>query len=334
MSNLPSGLDWADGQGSNLGTQTVAGQIVVQSANGATTVDNIQLEELPDAEIEIAEQATLTKNFRTNYNDAITRLAGLPRGTVQTDSNGNLTKVLSVKTQRQPGGWTKLTVIAESLSFDTPPDEFSIEPVELGVDILKHPRYFYNMQPSNFIPGGLNGLGVADTAQEQEVKQAIVRAIQTFRDSPTVPILPNLYNLMTGVVQDGILAGFSKQNFQYLVPNPNYNPAYTATNTSQKPSATPPAAATADGQPNAPMFIKSFSGTSSASVNLALAAGQEVLSKLWRQEDTPYLVGLRLRWKQIYWVNQRLNLGGYVENPYFISGSPYPTSTPELPDYF
>ncbi|WP_155459429.1 hypothetical protein, partial [Streptococcus pneumoniae] len=59
------------------------------------------------------------------------------------DSYGFLYKVLSARAQRSKGEQGTLTLVLEAASFDSPPDEFNIVPVELGLNIIKHPRYFH-----------------------------------------------------------------------------------------------------------------------------------------------------------------------------------------------
>jgi hypothetical protein len=62
-------------------------------------------------------------------------------------------------------------------------------------------------------------------------------------------------------------------------------------------------------------------------IAIAVAATKEIISKLWRQEDTPYLTGFQIIWKQYFFRPVFLNPGGYIENPvgivpdFFISPS-------------
>ncbi|HEV2208721.1 MAG TPA: hypothetical protein VG167_08085 [Verrucomicrobiae bacterium] len=146
----PSGLDWANGLGGLIGTPINPSQIIAMDMTGLIDIESKTPEELPDSpEIERAEQATLTHRFSLPWGVALQKLIEYGRGTLLQDSSGNVTKVLSCKVQRQPGGLAILIVVSEGLSFDTPPDKFSIVPVELGLNILKHPRYFFALQGAN-----------------------------------------------------------------------------------------------------------------------------------------------------------------------------------------
>ncbi len=73
----------------------------------------------------------------------------------------------------------------------------------------------------------------------------------------------------------------------------------------------------------------------SAAVAYAKAAGQEIVQKLWLQEDTPYVIGWQITWTQWFYLPQPLNPGGYKESPVPVqSGDATPLANPELPPYF
>lgn len=165
----PNGFDRADGIDSNRGTFTPSNAIRVRSANGATDVANIQLEEDVDSPtIERGEQATITHRFKMSWNEAKTQITFLGKGTLLADAENNITKVLSTMIQYQRGGYAIMTVVAESVSFDSPPDQFQIIPVELGVNITKHPRYFY----------AFLGAGAGSVTEQQN--QMVIRLLQDY----------------------------------------------------------------------------------------------------------------------------------------------------------
>ncbi len=161
-----------------MGTPTPAGAVLLQSRDQATgeIVNLGSQEEEPDSPVlERAEQATLTKRFRVaSWEDGMTFISGLGRGTVETDSFGNVFKILSSKLSHTRGGITYIDKVCESVSFDSPPDEFEIIPVELGVNILKHPRYFYAML----------GAGIGSATELKN--QVLIRELQNYFDDATV----------------------------------------------------------------------------------------------------------------------------------------------------
>lgn len=170
---LPNGLNWADGLEGRLGTATPAAVIKVQSGNGATDVEDISIEELDDSpEIERAEQATITHRFTMAWNEALTRLQFLGRGTLLEDDYGNITKILSATVKRQKPNTALLTIVAEGVNFDSPPDEFQITPVELNINIIKHPRYFYAF------------LGDGQGSDTEKVNQMVIRFLQDYMENP------------------------------------------------------------------------------------------------------------------------------------------------------
>jgi hypothetical protein len=64
-----------------------------------------------------------------------------------------------------------MTVVMEAKTFDSPPDEFSITPVELGINIIKHPRYFY----------AFLGDGYGSTTEAQN--QMVIRLLQDYMEN-------------------------------------------------------------------------------------------------------------------------------------------------------
>lgn len=163
--DLPTGFDRADGGGGRLGTPTPGDAVLVQSTEGTT----IPLEESPSSPtIERAEQATFSKEFTMSWEDGLTRIAATSRGNIETDTYNQKFLVLSASLQHQKGGTAVLRKVLESKSFDSPPDEFEIVPVELGLSIIKHPRYFYAFLGS--------GYGESD----ELVNQCVIRLLQDY----------------------------------------------------------------------------------------------------------------------------------------------------------
>jgi hypothetical protein len=106
--------------------------------------DLVTWEEDPDSpQIEFAEQGTIRHSFKTDYQTALGFALNNKRGTILTDSNNNVSRVLSCSLNYLKGDMCQVVVVAESLmTVDLPPQEFSIEPIEFNPSIEKHPRYF------------------------------------------------------------------------------------------------------------------------------------------------------------------------------------------------
>lgn len=318
LDNLPQGVDRADGLGGRLGTATI--NLSVSTPDGGDTIDFIPINEAPDSPtIERAEQATCTHKYTLSYNEGINRLNIYGRGTLVRDSFYNYWRVLSTSLQRVRGDSALLTVTVESVSFDNPPDEFQITPVKLGIDILKHPRYFYALMPSNQI----SNPAVTDTPAQIAAKQSIIRAIQVYRDSPFAP-QSNTINSIIGTTHDVIGATLGSGALVYTVPNPDFDPT-------QKATATPPVNTSPAVGTNPQYLTVAFdldTDDANGSVAMALAAANEIIGKLWRMEDTPLVNGVEMTLSQYWFRPPRLNLGGYVENPQS------PSAIPFVPDYF
>ena len=315
-----------------VGTPIPNGMELVQTqssgANPNQDVTDYPVEEEVDSPlIERAEQATITKRFNMGWEDGKDEIAGLGRGTVLQDSWGNVVRVLSSTLQRLRGGRAALTVVSESLSFDTPPDEFSVSTVELGINILKHPRYFYALAPND-----------TDSVVEYYTKHAIIRGIQEYQDNPLVPpTSAALGGLINGQIQSKFVASIVNGVMQIDIPNPNFEPKYKKVDdaTIKDGTASPPAytvKATADGQINDPSCHVAIDSTSinSDRIILALAAAKEILGKIWRIEDNPYLVGFQITWSAYYYRPPYLSPGGYIQDPINDQG----VDNPGLPDYF
>jgi len=323
---IPTGFDRADGvtglpaqpKGDNSGNRTCGtpnpyGGLLTFGENGQVE------EEVDSPEIERAEQATFQHRLKASWATCVNLITFLGRGTFLKDSFGNTWRVLSSKIQSARGGRGTLSITAESISFDNPPDDFQMIPVELGIDILKHPRYSWALSPTAGDAGTRFVVGDT-TVYLSDIKESIIRMIQTYTDSPVFPSA----QYVNGLVQSSILSQISNKKIQIHYPNNSYDPS--------KKAADP---ATWDGlnahKPtvNCQYFLIPITvdASSSNAINIAISAAKEVISKLWRQEDTPYVVGFQVTWTQYFFAPVYLNPGGYQENPwgivpaYFLSPS-------------
>jgi hypothetical protein len=331
---LPAGIDWADGLGKNLGTPSPSGSILANADNGSVhQVSKIPLEELPDSPtLERAEQATVTHSFVLPYSEALNKLAIYGRGALRQDSVGNYYRVLSSSVTRMKGNMARLQIVSESLSYDNPPDEFHVVPVELNIDILKHPRYFYALMPTNQIP---NFDGIPDTSSQAAFKQQIIRAIQAYRENPVVPVDAAVLNV-DGKIQQQIEVYLKELKSIIKTPNPNFRPEYPATAIPPVGSKWgslpyPPMASPTQQKPNPQYYYTGYNFSSpeldaNNKVFMAASAAWEIINKIWRMEDTPYVVGWQIVWSSYYFRPPPLNPGGYIQAP--------ETDSPALPDYF
>jgi hypothetical protein len=147
----PSCFDRADGNRFTglPGTPTPDGAIRYNIAgkgfkdlNDLRSGDGSFFEEYPDSpEIERAEQATITHRFVCDPINGFVLITSTSRGQINLDLEGNYTRILSAKLNFRRGNYCDFTTISEGISFDTPPDEFSCETVELNPGLDKHPRY-------------------------------------------------------------------------------------------------------------------------------------------------------------------------------------------------
>ena len=321
-----SGISRNDGT-NGYGTPAKNGQIIWNFPSGpSTTPDNKPTEEFPDSPtIERAEQCTCVHRYSGSYNNLLNLLQIYGRGALVTDAGGNYYRVLSSSLQYQKGGMGIFTMTSESISFDVPPDEFQLTPVKLGLDIMKHPRYSGALMPTNQIP---NYTGPLDTDAQIAAKQAIIRAIQAYRENPYIPTSA-LINGMTGMLHDQITIAAVSGQFVVAKPNPAFNPGATATGpdpiggpTSSNPALIYYSVNTSSSDPN-------------GKIALALAAAQEIIGKLWRMEDTPPVSGVEMTHTFYSFLPQYLNLGGYVEDPFGIYPTAgIPTADYPVPDYF
>lgn len=325
---LPTGFDRADGvtplpsqpKGSGGGGQVVGSPTptdAVLISSNSNDGETITTEEMPDSpEIERAEQATFLHRFRTSWDAALGYIVGLGRGTFLQDSFGNVWRILNSHIQHLKGTAAEVSIAAESISFDSPPDEFQCVPVELGIDIIKHPRYSWALSP--IASDNTTSVTVGDTAIfYTDIKQSIVRAIQSYRDSPFYPNADNV----NGLIQNNVLSQIRNGKLNVYYPNTAFaagadtvDPVPWDGLTAHKPTV------------NCVYFIVTVPvdlANPDDPITIAIAAAKEIISKLWRQEDTPYMTGYEITWSQYFFAPYFLNPGAYIENPVGI-----------VPDYF
>ena len=220
---MPLGIfERADGLSGRPGTPTPEGAIKVSDANGATEIGDISIEEDPESpEIERAEQATITHKYRLPWEEALNRLTFLGRGVIYNDPSGTtntglplMEKILSTRIQHKKGGWGEMTVVLEGRNFDNPPDEYRITPVDLGVNILKFPRYYYAF------------LGAGQGSETELKNQMVITLLQSYFDNTTL----NYRRAVTKLIKDS-LSSEGTTSDDYPVWNPaarTFTPALIA----------------------------------------------------------------------------------------------------------
>jgi hypothetical protein len=277
--SLPSGLDRADGLEGRLGTPTPEGSIFIESSSGTGL---IPIEELPDSpEIERGEQSTIVHRFRMSWAEALQQISYYGRGSILTDSKGIVSRVLTAKIQHEKGETCTLTITSESISFDTPPDDFSLVECELGVNIIKYPRYFYAFFPTSGID--------SNWEEDRQLNQDVIRSLQNYFENVT-PVYRQA--LMLQLTQSLGYAGTLSGGTTGTIVPPSPRPWTTS-----------------DG--------KSTTYIPICGTNLAKYAAMEILGKYWLNEETPYIVGYEITWSVYYFRPQYLNPGGYVEDPIY-----------------
>ncbi len=323
MAVFPTGFDWGDGV-TNLpnqpigaggfgtfGTPTPTSAITVALPPGATTQP---AQENPDSpEIERAEQATVVHTFKMDWDQGKALITGLGRGTFLQDSFTNITRVLSSKIKRMRGNQCEITVIAESISFDTPPDEFQIDPIDLGLDLIKHPRYSWALAPVSTDTSTYTVVGDQDINFVQ-LKSSIIRMIQSYRDAPFFPSEDQVNGLIQSNVLSMLTENSSHQTFiPVSIPVAGYDP--------DQDVITPPvwdgvtANLPSGNYSRVTINVPVDMSDPDDPIVIAIAAAKEIISKLWRQEDTPYLTGWQIRWTQYFFAPTYLNPGGYIQDP-------------------
>lgn len=321
MAQLPSLFDRADGRDGREGIATPPGVILVND-NGTisewTDEPAIKLRELVSSpEIERAEQCTITKSFVTDWANGVELIGTLGRGTIMVDSQGYVTRVLSSKLTREKPGFAVIQVVAESVSFDTPPDEFDIQPVEMGVHIIKHPRYFRALDPDSTDNTNYVTVGDVDVSLG-DIKRSIIRSIQAYMDAPFYPS----GDQTNGLIQNNILFGLQNDFYYVNVPALGVDPDDDELNNGQ----------IWDGDldnmpPGSYEYLTVKVPSTAPGILLAKAAALEIINKIWRQEEQPYVVGYQLSWASYHFRPPSLSPGGCIDDP-IIGGSV------EIPEYF
>jgi hypothetical protein len=285
---LPCGYDRADGRavtgGVLLGTPTPTGRILTSSVAG--TGIELPIEEEADSPvIENAEQQTITHRFKGGWNELATRMRGLHRGIIRTDSQGTLVKLLSAMLQKQPGGRGTVTTVDEVMTGDTPPDRFECVPVELGLHIIKHPRYIHAFLGNRLMPSSLaTGDSTGGYGSVTEAKnQAVIRLLQDYMENTSAPWRNNIQALLIASLNSEAGSGDT-----------------------QPPVYTTPTDLAASGYP---------AGALVQGTKMAKAAALEIIIKYWRGEETPSVVGFQITWTQYFWYPVYLNPGGFIEDP-------------------
>lgn len=301
-----------------VGTAPPAAATIYTDVNNATVT--LQ-EDVGSPVIERGVQCTAQHTFKCTYSQGVSILGQLGMGTIVVDSAGLFWRVLTATVQadsESKGNSAKLITVSECLSLDTPPDEFQVNSVDLGIDIIKHPRYFPNLYPTDAELMNLTG----------QIKETIIRAIQTYRDSPFFPTAATLYGLINGQVNNIIAAGLGNGTFVITIPNPNFRPQFSfqadLSIRDGSVAIVPTAAATSDGQTNdttIPVAVNAATVSTfydKDSISLAIAAAQEIITKLWRMEDSPYMPGVEVKYSQYTFLPPYLEMGSKLQDPTFI----------------
>lgn len=331
---IPVGINTADGvtvlpvqPSGSSGTPVVVGTVL-------PTMDyffyGTDIQESPGSPtIERAEQCTCQHTMEMNFTTGLGYWSQMGRGTIVSDTAGNIWRILSTSIKRTRALMCELSYSMESISFDSPPDDFSLNEVSLDLNIIKHPRYAWALNP--YVTDSSTFQMVGDTPiYYTQIKEAIIRMIQNYTDSPFYPSEAQVQ----GLIQSNILSmlsqvqGTTTTTIQINYPNKNWNgnsatvdPVPWDGKTADLPTA------------NCTYFVIAAPVDLTNPLNpvtIAVAAAKELISKLWRQEDTPYIAGYEIIWKQYFFQPVFLNPGGYIEDPtgwvpaYFIN--PYASS--------
>lgn len=296
-----------------LGTPLPTAYLAIFDGSGTGEFTSVQ-EPPGSPHIEKAEQCTCEHTLKMSWAKAIFYWANFGRGTVVTDTDMNIWRILSNDITRQDEITGILHYTMESISFDSPPDDFEIIDLSLDLNIIKHPRYWWALSP--YITDNSTYTLVGDTQIfYTDIKESIIRMIQTYIDSPFYPSATQIQGLFQSNVLSMISLPKGSANgiYQCHYPNNKYNPALKTVG-----------AVSWDGKNNdiptdncvyfaIPVPVN-FNNASDP-ITIALAAAKELISKLWRQEDTPYIAGYEIQWTQYFFQPVYLNPGGYVEDP-------------------
>lgn len=312
--NFPTGLDRGDGQ-TNLPAQPVGNPALSGTFGTPTPVEARQTSSQTPQEdpaspiIERGEQCTATRLLNMSWSDAVEYLAGFGRGSYTKDSSGNVFRILTNRISSVRGDQAQVQMVSESISFDTPPDEFNIRPGDLGADIIKFPRYFWALNPQSTDANNFVTVG-STTVSYVMAKCALIRMIQTYRDTPMFP--SNDY--VNGLIQSTILNQLSNGQIglTVTVDNPHFDPTEPAIATQAWDGFM---ADIPSGNSQLLSLFAPYDPTNTTDgLVIAIAATKEIISKLWRQLDTPYFPVFEVEWRQFFFAPVYLNPGAYVED--------------------
>lgn len=147
------------------GTPTPNGLVKFNNSTGPDAA--FWLEEYNDSPvIEIGEQSTIVHTYKCDPSTAQLLLINNQRGQILTDSQGYIYRVLTSRSERiDKGNACKVTITSEA-QFNPPPEEFTIEPVELNPSLDKHARYGNLTYKDRYIVRQANINDNADLAQQ------------------------------------------------------------------------------------------------------------------------------------------------------------------------
>ena len=326
---LPSSPYESGGTPTIVGTALPTGNVEIWGTNS----DGSFLQEQPGSpRVERAEQCTCEHTIKVDKSSGLAFFENMPRGTVVSDTAGNIWRILSCDYARESDLYVLFHYVMESLSFDSPPDDFDLSDVSLDLFIIKHPRYWRWLSPyaadNNPVPLGPNPGDAQGSLYT--IKESIIRVVQNYIESPFYPSQLMSQNYLQANIIDSITNG----TLQIPVTNPTFSPG--------KANVAPVAwsGLAADipklGNPNCPYYLVPITyawqqdDVDTGPIHMALAAAKELISKLWRQEDTPYIPAYEITLVQRFFQPVYLNPGAYAEDPrdvvpsYFM-GTPDPS---------
>jgi hypothetical protein len=183
MSLIPSTYDRADGSAGSVATygSTFGGTAGTPAGARIVSPSPTFFYEMPTSpSIEKSEQATIMHNFVCDYGTGKTVLSAINRGSILTDTFGNVSRVLSNRLDYLKGDTCMISTTAEGVSFNVPPYEFDIEVLEFNPDIVKHPRYSgLNVANPSAPPNGYGAWQVAANLK-QAVQQQLSGGFNTY----------------------------------------------------------------------------------------------------------------------------------------------------------
>lgn len=179
-----------------LGTPTPDNQPAYYSGDTSFIFE----EDANSPSIERGEQATIVKTFHCDPVTAQTLIIGLGRGTIQTDSSGDVTRVLTSRYDYERADKVKISVTSEGVSFDSPPDQFAAEVMEFNAALFRHPL-FLPILSYNVVPGTYNQ--PADTTQS--TGPAIISAIIQVANQSTQQAATSWQAVITNVTDSTII---------------------------------------------------------------------------------------------------------------------------------